>query len=327
MPSPYSDQSLEYYERTPEVLVPPVPVARQRPERRAKYLILFILTLATATLAGADHYAGFALDFGNRRQALTLAQVLVNGLWYSVPALLILGAHEFGHYFACRYYGVQASLPYFLPVWLPLPGVPQFGTFGAVIRIRQPIAVKRQLFDIGIAGPLAGFAVIVPVLLLGLSLSRVVAMPPQFRGVEFGEPLLFRATSWLMFGTVPAGYAINLHPVGWAAWFGLLATALNLAPIGQLDGGHISYAVLGRKSVVVTVLVALALIGLSVMSGGSYALWTVLIIVMLLIFGPHHPRAVDEDAPLDPARLWLAALAAVIFLLSFTPIPARLVGL
>jgi membrane-associated protease RseP (regulator of RpoE activity) len=325
MPLPESqEQPIDFVER-PDFVPPPLPVTSVGRERRLKYLVLFVLTLATTTLAGAEHYAGFRIDFGNSTTQLPMREILFNGLWYSVPALLILGAHEFGHYFACRYYGVQSSLPYFIPVWLPIP-MPQFGTFGAVIRIRQPIAIKRQLFDIGIAGPIAGFLVIVPVLLLGLSLSRLVPMPPKFQGIEFGEPLLFLLAERLWFGTVPAGYALNLHPMGWAAWFGLLATALNLAPIGQLDGGHISYAVLGRKSGIVTVIVALALVGLSVLSHGSYALWTVLIVVMLVIFGPHHPRAIDEDAPLDRTRLVLAALAAVIFTLSFTPFPARIIG-
>ncbi len=120
------------------------------------------------------------------------------------------------------------------------------GTLGAVIRIRQPIASKRQFFDIGIAGPIAGFLVLVPVLVIGVSLSGVVTLPSDFNGSEFGEPLLFRLVSRLIHGTPQPGQAINYHPVAWAAWFGLLATALNLCPVSQLDGGHISYAVFGR---------------------------------------------------------------------------------
>lgn len=316
-PPQYSEPAFEF-PRSSDAF-PPIAASLPRRENRTKYVVLFALTVITATLAGAGHYAAFILDFGNGRSLPPLVLLLVNGLWYAVPALLILGAHEFGHYFACRYYGVETSLPYFLPFWLPFD-LPQFGTFGAVIRIRQPIRLKRQLFDIGIAGPLAGFAVIVPVLFIGLYMSRVVRMPSNFQGIELGEPLLFRAASWLIYGSVPNGYALNVHPVGWAAWFGLLATALNLAPIGQLDGGHISYAVLGRKSVIVTVLAALGLVGLTVISGGSYALWTVLIVVMLLLLGPHHPRVVDENAPLDGTRLCLAVVAAAIFVLSFTPI-------
>jgi membrane-associated protease RseP (regulator of RpoE activity) len=154
-----------------------------------------------------------------------------------------------------------------------------------------------------------------------------VPMPPDFKGVEFGEPLLFRFVSWVRFGPIPEGYTVNLHPMGWAAWFGMLATALNLTPIGQLDGGHISYAVLCRKSGIVTVAAALGLVGLTVTSRGAYALWTMIVIAMLFVFGLHHPRALDEDQPLDAGRVALAILAALIFVLSFTPIPMTVIGL
>jgi membrane-associated protease RseP (regulator of RpoE activity) len=300
-----------------------VPEVQAKPERRAKYLILFFLTLVTATISGAWFYASFTQGFQIRPVQLTLTEAILNGLWYAVPALLILGAHEFGHYFACRYYGIRASLPYFLPVWLPL-NIPQFGTFGAVIRIREPLHLKQQLFDIGIAGPIAGFVVIVPVLLIGFSLSHVAPLPANLQGFDMGAPLLFRAVSWLHFGAVPPGYDVNIHPMGWAGWFGLLATALNLAPIGQLDGGHIAYAVLGRKSTILSVAVVIALIGLTVVTRGqAYLVWTALIVVMLLVLGPNHPRVDDEDAPLDRTRLFLALIAAVILVVSFTPIPIR----
>jgi membrane-associated protease RseP (regulator of RpoE activity) len=237
-------------------------------------------------------------------------------LWYSVSILAILGAHELGHYYACRHYRIDASLPYFLPAPPPM----LTGTFGAFIRIRQPIPTKRQLFDIGIAGPIAGFLVAVPVLLIGLTLSRVVPLPPDFRGVELGEPLLFQAISWLKWGTPPEGYSINMHPMAFAAWFGLLATLLNLFPIGQLDGGHISYAVLGRRSTILSVATVLCLVGLTAISR-SWMMWTVLTVGMLLIFGARHPRTVDEDVPLDRGRMLLALFAVVMFILCFTPAP------
>ena len=155
---------------------------------------------------------------------------------YSGTILAILGCHELGHYFACRYYDVDASLPVFLPV--PPPFLT--GTLGAFIRIRQPIPSKRMLFDIGIAGPIAGFLVAVPALFIGVAMSHVVRIPENTGGmVELGEPLLFKLASWMWWGTQPDGYSLNMHPVAFAAWFGLLATALNLFPIGQLDGGHI----------------------------------------------------------------------------------------
>jgi len=198
------------------------------------------------------------------------------------------------------------------------------GTLGAFIRIRAPIPGKRALFDIGIAGPIAGFLVAVPVLLIGMHLSNVVQVPKNFSGevFELGEPLLFKAAEWLTFGHIPDGYSVNMHPMAFAAWFGMLATALNLFPIGQLDGGHISYAVLGRRSTTVTLMMVVCLIGLTFVSS-SWIVWTVLTVGMLLVFGPRHPRTIDEEVPLDSTRLWLAAFALLMFILCFTPAPIQ----
>lgn len=298
----------------PAYVMPPSP----RPAPVLRHVVLFVLTLITTTLAGADFYASYASDLGNRVVSDSVASLLLHGTTYSFAILAILGSHEFGHYFACRYYGVEASLPYFIPFWLPFGPLP--GTLGAVIRIRQPISSKRQFFDIGIAGPIAGFLVLVPLLVIGVALSRVVTLPPNFRGTEFGEPLLFSLISHLFHGAVPSGQAINYHPFAWAAWFGLLATALNLFPVSQLDGGHISYAVFGRVSSTITLIVTAAMVALTVYSG-AYLLWTVLVIVMLYVMGRHHPRTSDESEPLDPARMWLAAFAAAMLVLSFTPVP------
>jgi membrane-associated protease RseP (regulator of RpoE activity) len=296
--------------------VPPAAAARRQRDRPWKHAVLLLLTLLTTTMVGGTHYAAFYLNFSQAQLPLSSFEFYLNGLWYSLPILAILGCHELGHYYACRYYGVDASIPYFLPAPLPLTG-----TLGAFIRIRQPIPGKRELFDIGIAGPIAGFLVAVPVLCIGMSLSRVTALPADTSGfVELGEPLLFKAVSWLFWGTPPEGYSINMHPVAFAAWFGLLATALNLFPIGQLDGGHISYAVLGGKSTMVTLATVVCLIGLTFLST-SWLVWTVLTVVMLLAFGPRHPRTIDEEVPLDRTRLWLAAFAAIMFILCFTPTP------
>lgn len=293
--------------------------AAPRPAPVLRHIVLFVLTFVTTTLAGSFFYASYASELGNASPALSATTLLLHGMWYSGSVLAILGAHEFGHYFACRYYGVDASLPYFLPFWLPFAG-PLPGTLGAVIRIRQPIATKRQFFDIGIAGPIAGFLVLVPVLVIGVALSHVVTLPPDFNGSEFGEPLLFRLVSELFHGTPLPGQAINYHPAAWAAWFGLLATALNLCPVSQLDGGHISYAVFGRRSSTITLIVTACMIALTIYSG-AYLLWTVLVLAMLYVMGRHHPRTQDESEPLDPARLWLAAFAVAILVLSFTPFP------
>ena len=251
---------------------------------------------------------------------MPLPSLLVRGLWYSGTILAILGCHELGHYFACRYYDVDASLPFFIPV--PPPFLT--GTMGAFIRIREQIPSKQMLFDIGIAGPIAGFVVAVPALFIGLALSHVVKLPDNTGGMlELGEPLLFKFASWLVWGTQPDGYSLNMHPMAFAAWFGMLATALNLFPIGQLDGGHISYAVLGpRWSTYVT----FAMVGGAIVLAGfthGWIVWTMMIVAMLFLFGPRHPRVFDEHVPLGTTRLMLAAFAVVMFVLCFTPAPIR----
>lgn len=298
--------------------VPGLPPVMSR-ERRWLHIALLALTVVTTTFVGIDHYAGFALDFGAGPQGvdaqLTSPAFYLRGLWYSLTVLAILGCHEMGHYVFCRYYGVNASLPYFLPAPLPLTG-----TLGAFIKIRSRIPSKIALFDIGIAGPIAGFIVAVPALFVGLSLSRVVALPENFNGLELGEPLLFRIAAYLVFGEIPDGSTINMHPMAFAAWFGLLATALNLFPVGQLDGGHISYAVLGRRSTWLTLAMVLVAIALTSISW-SWVTWTGLLILMLFIVGPHHPPTLNDHVPLDRSRLWLAAFALVMLVLCFTPAP------
>lgn len=313
---PGFDFPAERPSRSDPSYVPPVPVARRR-DAGWRYVLLFVLTVLSTTGAGAGHYAAFHVGFSAIDLPFTWTELFLRGLWYSVPILAILGTHELGHYYACRYYGVDASKPYFLPMPFLMTG-----TLGAFIRIRQPIPNKRQLFDIGIAGPIAGFVVAVPVLFLGMYLSTVVELPADFEGSLFwlGEPMLFKAAAWFTFGPVPDGFTLNMHPMAFAAWFGLLATALNLFPIGQLDGGHISYAVLGRKSTAVTLATVGCLIALTFWSL-SWAVWAGLTILMLLAFGPRHPPTPDEDEPLDATRLWLALLAVVMFVLCFTPAP------
>jgi membrane-associated protease RseP (regulator of RpoE activity) len=297
--------------------------ASRPPERVWKYVALFLLTLLTTTYVGINHYASFLSGFRSIDLPFSLWELAVRGLWYSLSILAILGAHEFGHYYACRYYGVDASLPYFLPVPFVLTG-----TLGAFIRIRQQIPTKRALFDIGIAGPIAGFVVLIPVLMVGMYLSQVIQVPKDFSGpvYELGEPLLFKAVAWLTFGPVPEGYTVNMHPVAFAAWFGMLATTLNLFPIGQTDGGHVSYAVLGRFSTLLSFGTLACLVGLSFISL-SWIVWTVLMTAMLVLIGPRHPRTSDDHVPLDRARMWIAAFGLAMFILCFSPVPAELVDL
>jgi membrane-associated protease RseP (regulator of RpoE activity) len=300
--------------------------AWQRPrkfqDRLWIHALLLLLTFVATTRAGFFHYEDFVTDLGTRTVRFSTIAVLTSGLWYSLTLLAILGCHELGHYLACRYYDVDASLPFFLPFPFARFG---FGTLGAFIRIREPIPSKRQLFDIGIAGPIAGFLIAAPAVLFGLSLSRVTPLPANYSGLALGDPLLFRLGAQLIWGQLPDGYILNLHPVAVGAWFGLLATALNLFPIGQLDGGHISYAVFGRRSSHVT----LAMIGFGfvlVLFSVSWAVWLMLTITMLMLFGRHHPRTFDESVPLDAPRKWLALFAVVMFALCFTPAPIQWVG-
>ena len=289
-------------------------------DRRWLHVLLLLLTIATTTFAGAGHYAGFLSDFVQRDLPMTFWSFYLRGFWYSGTILAILGCHELGHYFACRYYDVDASLPYFLPLPPPLGFLT--GTLGAFISIREPIPRKRMLFDIGIAGPIAGFVVAVPALFIGLSMSHVAKLPSDFSGMDLGEPLLFKFATWLIWGQQPDGYSLNMHPIAFAAWFGLLATALNLFPIGQLDGGHISYAVLGRKSSNVT-LVMISVAVVLIYFSTSWLVWTALMIGMLFMFGRHHPRTYDEEEPLDRTRMILAGVALIMFILCFTPAPIQ----
>jgi membrane-associated protease RseP (regulator of RpoE activity) len=288
-------------------------------------VVLLAVTLVTTTIAGGCHYYSFTQDLASADMpplvTPTFAEMFGNpvfylrGLWYSLTILAILGCHEMGHYVACLRYGVLATRPFFLPA----PFLT--GTFGAFIRIKSRIPNKVALFDIGIAGPLAGFVVAVPALFIGLMLSRVDHLPQdQSNLVELGEPLLFKIAAWMVWGSVPEGYSINMHPMAFAAWFGLIATALNLFPISQLDGGHIAYAVLGRRSTVVTIVMLGVAIGLAFKSS-SWIVWTVLLVGMIAALGPHHPPTLYDDEPIDRRRVGLAMLAALILILCFTPVP------
>jgi membrane-associated protease RseP (regulator of RpoE activity) len=278
---------------------------------------LFLLTVAFTTLVGADHYLAFLGDFGRNPVEGDMG-LIVYGLWYSGTILAILGAHEMGHYLLCRRYDVDATLPYFIPAPLPLTG-----TLGAVIKIREPFPTRSALFDIGVAGPIAGFVVLVPALFWGLSMSRIVPDPTITELISLGEPLLFQWATTLVFGELPAGHTINMHPMVFAAWFGMLATALNLLPFGQLDGGHIVYSVLGRRAWYVSAATLAAAVALTFVSL-SWLIITIMMLVMAVFIGFRHPRILDEHVPLDGKRLVVAFLAVVIFAICFTPVPISL---
>lgn len=291
-----------------------------------KHLIYFLLTVVTTTLRERALVVVLAPilwvtggQVFNPFQGFSWEE-LQTGLWYSIPVLTFLSAHEFGHYFACRAYNVDATLPYFIPAPLPLTG-----TLGAVIRIREAFPSKRALFDIGVAGPLAGFAVLLPLLLWGMSLSKVAPVPLDQETYYFGEPLLWKAVEWLYFGAIPEGYDTFLHPLAFAAWWGTLATALNLLPFGQLDGGHVMYAAIGPRASRISGLTLLAVLLLTTRSASWFSM-AVMMAVMAFFFGFRHPRIVDEHEPLDPQRRLVAAAALVIFVLCFTPIPIDIIG-
>ena len=233
------------------------------------------------------------------------------GLSFSIPVLLILFAHEMGHYIACRRYGLSATLPYFLPV----PAM--FGTLGAFIRIRSPIRTKRELFDVGIAGPLAGFVVLLPFLFYGIARSEPAILDPGPAGSSLlvpGRCLAIQLATLLFHGRLGEGMTLNLHPFALAAWFGLLATALNLIPLGQFDGGHILYAVSGRWQRRLAPLLWVGL-GLAGFRWPGWWLWS----LIALAIGLFHPVVRNEAEPLDPRRRGLAVVALIVLILSFTP--------
>jgi membrane-associated protease RseP (regulator of RpoE activity) len=298
---------------------PPYAQPPSRPKfqhRYTKHVVLLLLTLVTMSFTDAFAFLWSALGTGENAFTYFTWETFKNGLWYAIPMLTILGAHEFGHYFYCRKHDVDATLPYFLPAPLPLTG-----TFGAVIRIREAFPSKRALFDIGIAGPIAGFVVLLPFLVIGLTMSPVLPKPEM--SINLGEPLLFKAISHWYFGVLPEGQDIFLHPLGFAAWFGMLATALNLMPFGQLDGGHIAYAVFGRHAAYASAATLGAAILLTIRTG-SWIAMTVMMVAMAFFLGIRHPRVVDEDSPLDFKRKLLAAFALVIFIVCFIPVPIEI---
>jgi membrane-associated protease RseP (regulator of RpoE activity) len=217
--------------------------------------------------------------------------------------------HEMGHYLACRYYGVDASLPFFIP--FPFHMV---GTFGAFIRIRSPFPDRRVLFDVGIAGPLAGFAVCLPVLVLGILEARVV--PETFDGIALGEPIVFQWAAALLRADVPVGSSLAIGPLGMAAWFGLLMTALNLMPIGQLDGGHVVYALVRERATLVS-RVALAISVVLVYLRPSWLFW----FALLLVLSRPHPPTLRDARPIGTARVVVGIVGLVVFALCFTPEP------
>ena len=298
-----------------------------RPPRDALWpaLILFLLTVVSTLAVGAE----FGLSYAQNREPFSGYQnpfalmllpfqhpsLLALGIPFSFTLLLILFTHEMGHYVACRIYGIDASYPYFIPA----PTL--FGTFGAFIRIRSPITTRRALFDVGLAGPVAGFVIALPALAYGVATSRIVPGAEESSAVVFGHPLLTRMLSALFHPNIDVSW-ILLNPVGRAASIGLLVTALNLLPAWQLDGGHIMYSLSSARHSRISLGASLGLIGLGIWAWHGWATWGIILLILSLRF--HHQPVYDQWQPLDPARRAWAFGALVIFLLCFTPWPVWL---
>ena len=325
-----------------EIIVLLKGIVEPKPSNPWINVILFILTGISVIVAGTIFYYQGPLTTDLNQLLPHLLPTLYRGMAFAASLLAILLAHEFGHYLAARYHGSAVTLPYFIP----FPFSP-FGTMGAFIQLKEPPKNKRILLDIGIAGPLAGLAIAIPLLFLGLYLSQIDKLPLfllQGQSIQLeGNSLLYLIMKFIIFGEwlpAPANFAglqpiiywlryfftgqpapygavdVLLHPVAWAGWAGLLITALNLIPAGQLDGGHILYALFGKKSRVVLPFILIALIILGTVWSGWW-LWAFLIFLL----GRAHAEPLDQITPLDSRRKALAVFGLVVFVLVFTPIP------
>jgi membrane-associated protease RseP (regulator of RpoE activity) len=258
------------------------------------HIILFLLTIGSTIFVGSQLF-GFA-----------------GGFLYSFAIMTILFAHEMGHYLMTKKYGIPSTLPFFIP----LPVEP-FGTFGAIIKMKGVIINKRALFDIGVAGPLCGFIIALPFMIEGMLLSKVQVVIGGLHFGQLGKPFLFTILQNIFVGEIPRGLELVPHPFVYAGWVGLFVTALNLLPVGQLDGGHVVYAVFGNKSqwvfrISITLLALLAIF---------YNPGWLTLVILLLIFGRRHPQPSDTETPLDSKRKFVAGIVLVIFILSFITSP------
>ena len=245
---------------------------------------------------------------------LTVASTwIVGGPAYSLTIILILLGHEMGHYLTSRRYGIRATLPFFLP--LPLP---PFGTLGAVIRMESTVSSRKALFDTGVAGPLTSLILSIPAIVIGLKLSRVVPVSHIKEGaLRLADPLLFSLIQRFVLGQISENYEIFLHPIGFAGWVGLFVTSLNLLPIGQLDGGHVAYALFGRHSRKISVFVVAIVAFIFIF----YSIAWFLILVLMILFGFRHPAPLDDQTPLGTKRKLIGGIAFLILFLSFTVAP------
>jgi len=310
---------------TDPAAAPPPPQAAtgagvSRPQRRWAFPVFMLLaTFATTTVNGVAFEAGLrGIPLTSLGEVLREPGLLMYGLPYSLCVLAILGCHEMGHYLACLRYRIDATPPFFLPSPFLI------GTFGAFIRIKEPISNRKALFDIGVAGPLAGFVVAVPVLVLGVLGSGWVPYTPGEGGLTLGDCLATRLLVAFVADPPPAahGYVFSFGGMAMAGWVGLLATAINLLPVGQLDGGHMAYAISPRLH---TWTSRIALAGFVILGIAVNEVWLFWATVLILL-NPRHPRLVEERSALPVGRLAVAAIGIAVFILSFIPSPLKIVG-
>lgn len=269
------------------------------------HLILFILTLLSTLTVGAMQTG---VDI------LKEPEKIYRGLPFALTLIIILLSHELSHYFTSKRHGVRATLPYFIPA----PTI--IGTFGAFIKMKSPIVTRKALIDIGASGPIIGFIVSVVSTVAGLSMSEVVSIAQTKGSLGLGDSILFSFLSRVVLGVTPAEHDILLNPVAFAGWIGLFVTSINLIPVGQLDGGHIAYALLGERHLRLSfvLVVLMGLVGLLLWEG--WFVWAVL----LLILGLRHPPVIYWEVPLDSKRRFIGVLAFLIFVLTFIPVPFRI---
>jgi membrane-associated protease RseP (regulator of RpoE activity) len=313
---------IELVRPEPALWLPAQPIVYPPEPRSLRSLLaaigLFVATAFSTLAAGAQFAAAYAANqspgfdrfFSDYFRPFFEPKLFVSGIPFAITLMGILLAHELGHFFACRHYNINATYPYFIPA----PTL--IGTLGAFIRIRSPIFNRRALFDMALAGPLVGFLIAVPALALAILFSKVVPASDASSSFVFGQPLIERLLELALRPGIAHTHLL-LHPVGRAAWVGLFATALNLLPAGQLDGGHILYAVASERHRRVSFAVAVLLVPLAIKFWAGWMVWAVLLVAI----GFRHPPLIDRWEPLDPTRRILSGVALAVFFLCFMPAP------
>jgi membrane-associated protease RseP (regulator of RpoE activity) len=269
------------------------------------HISLFVLTFFSTLLVGAVQTGADLIEEPSK---------IYKGIPFSLTLMIILLSHELSHYFSSRKHGVDATLPYFIPA----PTI--FGTFGAFIKMKSPIVTRKALIDIGASGPIAGFIISVIATIIGLNMSEIVSSAQVKGALNLGDSLLFSLLSRIVLGVAPSDSDILLNPVAFAGWIGLFVTSINLIPVGQLDGGHIAYALFGEKHTRLSFMLIFVMILFGWFLWEGWFVWAVL----LLILGLRHPPVIYWEVPLDSKRKFIGWLALVIFILTFIPTPFQL---